>query len=94
MSIDRNMSLLKKRERFLFDKKLKEIKVAVNFDVTSQESIEVLLLNDEEISGKTFQDFKQKKNMNVIEIDHFDDDLWKGYSIIEPTKRMREYKKL
>jgi hypothetical protein len=28
-----------------------------------------------------------------IYVDQFDDNLWSGYSIIEPTKRMKEYKK-
>ena len=92
-SVNRAISLLKKRKRFLFDKKLNEIKVKIDFEVTSEESIEVLIFDDKEITDKQFADFEQKENMKIIYIDHFSDDLWKGYPIIEPTKRMREYKK-
>ncbi|NOR87793.1 MAG: hypothetical protein GQ527_09305 [Bacteroidales bacterium] len=94
VSIDRNISLIKKRKRFLFDKKLKEIKVSIIFEVNSQESFEFLLLSDHKIDQQQLKDFHQPKEMEIIYIDHFDDDLWKGYSIIEPTKRMREYIKL
>ena len=32
--------------------------------------------------------------MKVIYVDRFDDSLWQGYDILEPTKQMREYKKI
>lgn len=92
-SVERKISLIKKRKRLLFDKKLKEIKVGLNFQVTNGESIEVLLLNNKKISHQQFMDFDQPKDMEIIYVDHFDENLWKGFPIIEPTKRMREYTK-
>jgi hypothetical protein len=67
--------------------------VRINFEVASEESIELLVLNNMEISDKQFADFEQGKEMKIIYTDHFSDDLWSGYPSIEPTKRMREYKK-
>ncbi len=93
MSVDRNISLIKKKDRFLLDKKLNEIKVKLNFSVSEESTFEILVLNHKTISKKQFQDFKQKQFMKMIYVDQFDDNLWKGYSIIEPTKQMREYKK-
>jgi len=93
VSFNRNVVLLKKRKRFLFDKTLNEIKVGVNLTVKSEQSIEVLVLNDKEISEKQFSGFKQKDKMEIIYVDQFDDNLWKGFSIIEPIEQMREYKK-
>ncbi|OYT14056.1 MAG: hypothetical protein B6I19_01900 [Bacteroidetes bacterium 4572_114] len=93
VSIDRNVSLLKKRKRFLFNKKLNEIKVGVIFAVNSEESIEYLVLDDKEIPHKQFVDFEQKDHLEMIYVDQFDDKLWKGYAIIEPTQQMREYRK-
>jgi len=92
-SIDRNVALMKKRKRFLFDKKLKELKVGIFFSIIMEESIEYLVLDDEEISGHQFAGFEQKKTMEVIYVDQFDDKLWQGFSIIEPTRQMKEYKK-
>ncbi|NOX86524.1 MAG: carboxypeptidase-like regulatory domain-containing protein [Chlorobi bacterium] len=92
-SFDRNLALLKKRKRFLFDKKLKEIKVGVKITVTSESLVEVLVLDEKNITREQFAGFKQKEYMEIIYVDQFNDKLWKGYPIIEPTKRMREYKK-
>jgi hypothetical protein len=50
-------------------------------------------LDSEKINYKTFENLKQKKVFKLIYVDKFSDSLWKGYSIIEPTKQMRDYKK-
>ena len=92
-SIDRNISLLKKRKRILFDKKLNEIKVKINMGVSSTSSFELFVLSDDEISSKSYLSAKQPKYIKVIYVDQFNDTLWKGYTTIEPTKKMREYKK-
>ena len=92
-SFNRSLALLKKRKRFLFDKKLKEVKIDVNLDVTSESSVEVLVLDEKKITPQQYEAFKQKKLMDIISVNQFDDKLWKGYSIIEPAKQMRDYKK-
>lgn len=92
-SVDRSFSFLKKRKRFLFDKKVMEIKLAFDFFVMNEESIEILILNQKNIPQDEFYDFEQEKHMEIIYVDQFDDHLWKGYSIIEPTQKMKDYKK-
>lgn len=94
MNVDRNLSLIKKKKRFLLDKKLNEIKVGFNLNVREENSVEMLILDHKEISNKQFKDFKQKEFIKMIYVDQFNDQLWRGYSIIEPTKQMREYKKM
>jgi len=92
-SFDRSIALLKKRKRFLFDKKLNEIKVGINLTMNNEESYELLVLDKTQISEEQFSDFTQKERMEVIYVEQFDDDLWSGFPIIEPTNRMRKYKK-
>lgn len=92
-SIERKISLLKKRKRFLFDKKLEELKLDIIFAMNMQESVEYLVLENETINAQQFADFEQAKYMEVIYVDQFDDQLWNGFSIIEPTQQMKEYKK-
>ncbi|NOY49609.1 MAG: carboxypeptidase-like regulatory domain-containing protein [Chlorobi bacterium] len=93
VSFRRKVSLLKKRKRFLFDKTLKEIKVGLNISLESESSFEILIMEDKAITHEQFANIKQAENMDVIFVDQFDDSLWKGYSIIEPTEQMRMYKK-
>lgn len=92
-SFDRDVALLKKRKRFLFDKKLKEIKLGVDLIVDMEDSFELLFLNNEEITESHFNEFKQQDHLEILFVEQFDDKLWEGYSIIEPTVQMREYKK-
>ncbi len=93
VTFDRSLALLKKRKRFLFDKTLKEIKVGVDMEIRSETSIELLVLDRRPLTPEQFTGFKQKKEMNILYVDQFNDKLWKGFSIIEPTRQMREYKK-
>ena len=93
VNFDRNLAMVKKKERFLFDKKLNEIKVEVNITVNSEQLFECLVLDEEQISNNTFEAFNEEKRMKIIYVDKFDDSLWKGYAIIEPTQQMRDYQK-
>lgn len=92
-SIERSFSLLKKRERFLFDKKVNEIKIGMDLFVNNEESVELLILDNELIGQESYSAFEQDEFMEIIYVDQFDDKLWKSYSIIEPTKQMKNYKK-
>ena len=92
-SFDRKLALIKKRIRTLFDKTLFELKTAVDISAQSEESFEFLVLSYESILPQTYDKFDQQKEMEVLYVDQFSDDLWKGYNIIEPTHKMREYKK-
>jgi len=93
VGFDRSISLLKKRKRWLFDKTLNEIKVGINLEIESSSLVEFLVLDDNEISHDKFAEYEQQEYMDVIYVDQFDEDLWKEYSIIEPTRQMREYRK-
>jgi hypothetical protein len=93
ISIKRNLGLVKKRKRWLFDKKLQELSADIYFAIQTEESVEYLVLNDKNITAQQFADFKQEKSIAVIYVDQFDDKLWSDYPIIEPTKQMKEYKK-
>ncbi|WP_152286067.1 carboxypeptidase-like regulatory domain-containing protein [Flavicella marina] len=92
--IDRKIALQKKKDRFLFDKKLKELKIGLNLNLTIQEAMEYFSINSTTINPKTFEDYKEPENFDVIHIDQFDEKIWKGYHIIEPTKQLKTYKKL
>lgn len=92
-SINRKFSLIKKRKRWLFDKTLMEVKARLTMAMTMHESVEYLVLESEPISDEEFAGFREKEKMDIILVDQFDDRLWEGYTIIEPVKQMREYKK-
>ncbi len=79
VSFDRNVSLLKKKKRFLIDKELNEIKVRLNMSSRDESSIEILVIDDKKISNQTYANFKQKSSFKIIYVDQFNDNIWKGY---------------
>jgi len=91
--LDRSVSLVKKKKRFFFDKKIRQIKVGIKMQVDSKNTTELVVLDQKDITDNTFDNFTQAKRMDIIYTDQFNDKLWEGFPIIEPTKRMREYKK-
>ena len=93
-SVERKMSLLKKQERWLFDKELEEIKLGLNLVIKNQSSVEVLVLETDLITLKEYNNIEQQKLMKVIYVDQFNDELWEGFSIIQPTKQMKTYTKI
>jgi len=93
-SFNRNIALQKKRERFLFDKKLKEIKIGISLIGDHESSIEMLVIEESPINQNQFNNFEEKESIDIIYVEQFNEDLWKGYSIIEPTKQMKDYKKI
>ncbi len=94
INVDRKIALQKKKRRFLFDKKLKEVKVDMDFTAAFKESIEVLVIDNEKLPDIEYHNFKERERAKITYVNQFDENLWKDYSIIEPTKQMKEFKKI
>ena len=58
------------------------------------ETIELLVIDQAKISDIVFDNFIEKEHVNVDYVNQFDKNLWKNYNIIEPTQKMKEYKKV
>ena len=94
VSIDRKIALQKKKKRFLINKKLKEIKIGLDFAQENNESIELLVVDQFQISEQDFENLKEEKYIDITYVNQFNENLWKGHTTITPTKQMKEYKKL
>ena len=92
--INRNIALQKKKNRFLVDKTLKELKINLKLNLQISESIEYFSDISEEITETTFNKFNEKEIFEIINVEQFNKKLWKEYNIIEPTLKIKEYKKL
>lgn len=93
MRIDRKLAFQKKKDRFMFDKKLLELKINFLINLNLRESVEYISLTSKKIEKDTHANFKQEKRTPLIHIEKYDPSLWKGYNILEPTQQLREYKK-
>lgn len=88
---DRDLEMRKRKERFLMDKTLQAVKIKLTMKTSTSESTEILLSNTQKISSFDYRSVKENKKLEIQSIQQFDDEIWKDYSIIEPTKQMKEY---
>ena len=72
---------------------MEEIKVGLIIKSDVEESLELLVIEDQKISDQQYTDFNQPDNIKPIFVKQFNDNLWKDYDIIEPTEQMKDYKK-
>lgn len=93
-TFDRKISLVKKKNRKIRDKKVEEVKVGLLLSIQADESFEFLVLDRKPLSQASFKAYTPAKKMPVIPVSQFDASLWKGHSIIEPTQMMRDYQKM
>ena len=94
ISVERQIALQKMKKRLLINKKLKEIKIGVDMLMEINEAIELLVIDQVEISDIVFDNFIDKKHVDVDYVNKFDKNLWRNHNIIEPTQKMKEYKKV
>ena len=93
-SVNRKITLLKKKKRFLINKKLSAIKLGLDIVQENEFSLELLVVDNAQISEQDFDNFEEEKYLDVTYVNQFDKSLWKNHTTIEPTQQMKEYKKI
>jgi hypothetical protein len=92
-SVKRKITLLKKKKRFLINKKLNAIKLGLDISQENKLSVELLVVDNIQISEQDFDNFEEEKYIDVTYVKQFDKSLWENHTTIEPTQQMKEYKK-
>ncbi|MCX6225509.1 MAG: hypothetical protein NTV01_12300 [Bacteroidia bacterium] len=88
--VDRSFEIIRKQKRPILNKKLNEAALRMNLQVLQEACYETLVVYRESSSEEKFKRI-QEKGVKPERITSYSDTIWKGYSIIEPTKQMKEY---
>jgi len=88
--IDRSFDIIRKQKRPVLNKKVNEVDIKMNFQGNQEACYETLVVSRESSSSGQFARI-QEKGVKADKITAYSDTIWKGYSIIEPTKQMKEY---
>jgi hypothetical protein len=88
--IDRPFELIRKEKRPIISKKVNEAALKLNLQGLQEACYETLVVYRESYSQEKFNRI-QEKGVKPERITSYSDDIWKGYSIIEPTRQMKEY---
>ena len=78
----------------MINKKLTALKLALDIINENKLSVELLVVDNIQISEQDFDNFEEEKYIDVTYVNQFDKSLWKNYTTIEPTQQMKEYQKL
>lgn len=88
--IKRPFEIIRKEKRFLLNKKLYEIALDMNLQGYQESCYETLVVFREKFNKENFEAI-QERGVKPERITSYSDTIWEGYSIIEPTKQMKEY---
>ncbi|MEX2595932.1 MAG: carboxypeptidase-like regulatory domain-containing protein [Salibacteraceae bacterium] len=93
ISIDRNVSILKKQKRFLWDKELNQIKLDLELSLNVQSDIELLVIDYNPLDEKTFNK-KEEPEWTTYRRELVNDPkLWNNRTVLAPTDKLQEYKR-
>lgn len=93
VGVKRDFVLEEKSKRFLFDKSLKKIKIAVDLDIKSTYLTEYLLISQGSESEADFNNIVEEGTVKYRVIDSYDDAAWKEFSVVVPTEEIVNYRK-
>ena len=88
--IKRPFEIIRKQKRFPLNKKLYEIALDMNVQGYQESTNETLVIFRENYNEESFEAI-QERGVKPERITSHSDSIWEGYSIIEPTKQMKEY---
>ena len=88
--VERPIEIIRKEKRPVFNKKMNEVDVRINLHGLRESTNETLVVQRK---GSTENEFNKIKERGVKpeRITSYSESIWQGYSIIEPTKQMRDY---
>jgi len=93
VGIKRPLGFVQKKERFLFDKKIEEVNFKLHSVFIIKTTNEILITETEPITKQQFESVKINKELKTETVDQYNDpSIWEGYTIIEPTQEMKEYR--
>ena len=92
-SLDRNIFLVKKGKRFLFDKELNKVKLALDMSFDTNSSWELLVINDQLLEQQPFEDIEEPKFMKFKKEFIYDPKMWENPSVIVPNEERQKYKR-
>lgn len=88
--VKRPFEIIRKEKRFPLNKKLHEIALDMNLQGFQESCFETLVVFREKFNKEIFEAI-QERGVKPERITSHSDSIWEGYSIIEPTKQMKEY---
>ncbi|HIF49029.1 MAG TPA: hypothetical protein EYQ68_03905 [Cytophagales bacterium] len=92
-SLNRNISLLKKEKKFLFDKVLNKIKLVMELALDIYSNAEILVLDKDELNKENYDKINEPKYMKFKKEFAYTPEMWENRTVIVPDKELKIYQR-
>ncbi|WP_417886016.1 carboxypeptidase-like regulatory domain-containing protein [Zunongwangia sp.] len=92
--VDRPFKFLIKKGSWIWNKRLKEVKVQVGAIATNSYKTQVVVYDENPISEDTYDAVTPDINFEYKEFNEFNPDFWKGFNIIAPNQAIKSFSSL
>ena len=92
-SLNRNISLLKKEKKILFDKVLNKIKLGMELALDIYNNLEVLVLDKNELTKENYDKVNEPKYMKFKKEFVYTPEMWENRTVIVPDKELKIYQR-
>ncbi|CAL67939.1 carboxypeptidase-like regulatory domain-containing protein [Christiangramia forsetii] len=94
VEVDRPLSLLVKKDGFLFKKKLQEVDLELKIDNSSLNKLEFFIYDDESLQKSNFEEISVSENFEYKTFKKYDPEFWSDYNILEPNTAIKQFTSL
>jgi len=92
MGVKRPFSIIEKNKNTKGRRKQNELAVKVNFVVTNSSKKELVCFESDQLTVKSFEEFKEKAEVIPTYLPKYDPEFWKGYNVMEPNQAIKNFK--
>ena len=92
-SVDRNFFMVKKENRFLFDKALNKIKFALDMQFETKNGWELLVIHRKNLTKEAFELIEEPKKMTIKKEFVYSVDMWDHGSVIVPNTELINFRR-
>jgi hypothetical protein len=92
VGIKRPIKIVEKNKNVKGRRKQNEVNGSIHFIVKNIEKTELIIFETTALSETDFETIKEKPYIKPIQLEQYDPNFWKGYTIIEPNQAIKNFK--
>ncbi|MDT0641415.1 carboxypeptidase-like regulatory domain-containing protein [Zunongwangia sp. F363] len=91
VGVDRPLKLMVKEDRWLFNKKLKEVDMEIRINNSDISKFQLVIYENSEIDEGTYNSLNVTEEFEFGNFKKYNPDFWTGYNIIEPNAAIKAF---
>ncbi|MEM8928708.1 MAG: carboxypeptidase-like regulatory domain-containing protein [Bacteroidota bacterium] len=89
--LDRPLDVIEKNKNVKGRRKQNELRLNIDFRMTNTNKWELVVFENTLIDQSQFEAYQENKSVKATYMPKYDPEFWKGYTIMEPNRAIREF---